>query len=161
MSWLSRISKTLDTIGLAIGSASCGVLFVLTMMQMGARLLNIPFYYANEYSTFLMVFIVLLPLGAVTRTFSHLSADFLLEVVGPRTEHFLRNVLGPLLTLIFAGILLALAVSRTRDAWVDGLRSDGPLRTPLVIPQLGMVFGLFLMFVAAALIILHRNRKPD
>ena len=150
-----RLLLGLDKLGMAVAATSTLVLLVLVCTHVVARLLGIQFFLMFEYASFLMAFIVLLPLGLITYNTAHLSADFLLNVMGPRTSKLLRRYVFPLGMLCFSLILITIAAERTFDAWADNLRSDGPLRTPLIIPQLGMMFGLTLLGLTSVLMLLR------
>lgn len=139
----------IDRAGMAAGAASCAILCLLTIGAIVYRLLGYPFYWAAEYSTFFLVFLVLLPLGRITRDDAHLKADFLIQAIGGDFERIVRRYVAPALMLLFALVLLLIAGNRIIAVWSDGIRSNGPLRTPLVIPQTVMMIGLAGMFLAA------------
>ena len=148
-----RLLISVDKIGMVLATTSTLLLLVLVCSNVIARLLEIQFFLMYEYASFLMAFIVLLPLGLITWNAAHLSADFLLNVMGPRMSRLMRRYVIPVGMLCFSLTLTLIAAERTYYAWADSIRSDGPLRTPLIIPQLGMMVGLILLGLTSVLML--------
>ena len=155
---LQRLSLALDRIGRAIGALSCAVLFLLLIVDIFLRKAGTGFHWSIEYSSFLMAFIVFFPLAGVTRRREHLLADFFIMAVGGRIEAFLRRWVIPATTLLFGAVLLWLAADQTWTSWLDEERSTGPLRTPMWLPQTGMVVALTAMLVCAVIDLLSPRR---
>ena len=160
-----RLLVSLDKVGMTLATTSTLLLLVLVCSHVIARLLGIQFFLMFEYASFLMAFIVLLPLGLITWNAAHLSADFLLNVMGPRSSRLMRRIVIPVAMLCFSLVLIVIAAERTHDAWADNLRSDGPLRTPLILPQLGMMAGLILLGLTSVLMLFRTDggngEKPE
>lgn len=148
---LQRLSLALDRIGRTIGALSCAVLFLLLIVDIFLRKAGFSFHWSIEYSSFLMAFIVFFPLAGVTRRREHLLADFFIMAIGGRTEAVLRRWVIPSMTLLFSVVILALAAEQTWTSWLDEERSTGPLRTPMWLPQLGMVVALAALLACAAI----------
>jgi TRAP-type C4-dicarboxylate transport system permease small subunit len=127
------------------------VLFLLLIADIGLRKAAVGFHWSIEYSSFLMAFIVFFPLAGVTRRREHLAADFFIMAVGGRTEAAIRRWVIPMATLLFAAVILALAAEQTWSSWLDEERSTGPLRTPMWLPQIGMVAALAAMLACAVI----------
>lgn len=148
---LRRLSLALDRIGRAVGALSCAVLFLLLIVDIFLRKAGFTFHWSIEYSSFLMAFIVFFPLAGVTRRREHLLADFFIMAIGGRVEAFLRRWVIPTTTLLFVIVILWLAIDQTWTSWLDEERSTGPLRTPMWLPQTGMVIALTAMLICAVI----------
>jgi TRAP-type C4-dicarboxylate transport system permease small subunit len=148
---LHRLSRTLDRIGCAVGALSCAVLFLLLIADIFLRKAGLSFHWSIEYSSFLMAFIVFFPLAGVTRRREHLLADFFIAAAGGAVEAFIRRWLIPGATLLFIAAIFWLAVDQTWTAWLDEERSTGPLRTPMWLPEAGMVIALAATLANAAI----------
>jgi len=148
---VQRLASALDRFGLAVGALSCLVLFLLLIADIVLRKLGVTFLWSIEYSSFLMAFIVFFPLAAATRRRHHLTADFFLDLTGPAFAGFMRRWTIPLVMFGFSVVLLYLAAEITWTSWQDEARSTGPLRTPMAIPQAGMVVALAAMTLCALL----------
>lgn len=146
---LHRVASALARTGKAIGALSCAILFLLLIADIVLRQAEVTFRWATEYSTFLMAFIVFFPLASVTRRREHLLADFLILAVGGRIEAAIRRWVIPGATLLFTAAIVALAFDQAWTSWLDEERSTGPLRTPMWLPQSGMVLALTAMLIAA------------
>lgn len=147
---LSRAIAALDLFGRVVGGLSCAALFLLLIAEITLRKAGVAFLWSAEYSTFLMAFIVFFPLAGVTRRREHLAADFFIAAMGGRVEAALRRWVIPVATLLFCAAIFALAAEQTWMSWRDDMRSTGPLRTPIWLPQLGMVAALAATLVSAA-----------
>ena len=158
---LQRLSLVLDRIGRTVGALSCAVLFLLLITDIFLRKFGISFHWSIEYSSFLMAFIVFFPLAGVTRRREHLLADFFIMAIGGRTEAAIRRWLIPVTTLLFSAVILALAVDQTWTSWLDEERSTGPLRTPMWLPQIGMVVALAAMLACAAIDLLAPEARAE
>jgi TRAP-type C4-dicarboxylate transport system permease small subunit len=158
---LHRLALTLDRIGRTVAALSCAVLFLLLIADIALRKVGVPFHWSIEYSSFLMAFIVFFPLAGVTRRREHLLADFFVAAIGGRTEAFVRRWLIPVTTLLFGAVILALAVDQTWTSWLDEERSTGPLRTPMWLPQTGMVVALAAMLVCAVIDLISPRRGEE
>lgn len=157
---LHRMASVLAQIGRATGGVSCALLFLLLIADIVLRQAEITFRWATEYSTFLMAFIVFFPLASVTRRREHLLADFLVMSIGGRVESAIRRWLAPGATLLFTAAILALAFDQAWTSWLDEERSTGPLRTPMWLPQSGMVVALAAMLFCSVVEFV-RPRAPE
>lgn len=146
---LERFSLTLDRIGRGLAAICCAIMFLFLMADIGLRLINIPFLWPIEYSGFLMAFIVFLPLAGITRRREHMAADFFINSIGGGVERSFRRWLIPLANLIFAGAICWLGWSTMQTSYLDGVKSLGPLRTPMWIPQTVMVVALIALAISA------------
>jgi len=152
----------LNRTGMALGAVSTLLLLVLVTAHIVARIIGVPFFLMFEYASFLMAFIVLLPLGFITWSAAHLSADFLVDLMSTRLKRLIRRYFVPAGMACFSVLLILIAAHRTHASWVGNLRSTGPLSTPLVVPQLGMMLGLILLGLTTLYLVLRGPiESPD
>jgi TRAP-type C4-dicarboxylate transport system permease small subunit len=126
--------------------AGLGIL-VLQLSEIAARLLGSSITFVAEASGFLMAALTFLALPEVTRRREHLVADFFVARMGRRSRHLVEAVLAPLATALCVAGMTFLMWGLARVSWLDGVRSEGPSRLPLVIPQAVVLVGLAAMLL--------------
>lgn len=146
---IERVLRALDRLGLAVGWASAVAILVLVLAEIAVRAAGRGLPFTSEYSSLLMAWLIFFPLAEVTRRHTHISADFLVERMGPRLKAWVA-ALGAALTLaIYVGLLGYVAWTVTANSIADDVRSQGLMRTPLAYPQIGMCVGLAIMQLRA------------
>jgi TRAP-type C4-dicarboxylate transport system permease small subunit len=139
----------LDNIGLFMGAMSCAALFILVMGDIILRQVNIPFYLSIEYTGFLVAFVSFFPLGDITRRQSHLAADFFINLLGASARRFIQRYVIRASVALYAVVLAWVAVQVLATSVGSDLRSVGPLRTPMALPQAAMVVAVLGMLLRA------------
>lgn len=120
---------------------------VLVVVDVGLAVLRRPTYVSMEISPFLMALIAFLSAPYVTATAKHIRADFLEASLSPKSRALIQLFLTNILFVLYAAVLLGIAVHLTANAFASGERTQGILRTPIWIPQLAMVLGLLVLFL--------------
>ena len=146
---LRRLENVLND----LAAAAIAVTTVLVVYDVGLATLRLPTYISTEFGPFLMAAIVFFALPLVTRTGQHIRADFLEKPLGARTWAILNVFASGVLFVLYAAVLLGVAAHLTYGSFMAGERTQGVLRTPLWIPQLGMTFGLLLTFLRTLLLL--------
>lgn len=155
---MERTLRRLETVGLVIGGLSCGLLTILTILDIGLRPFNIRFYLASEMSGFLMAWLIFFTLPMVSRQREHIAADFLITRFSPRVRVAV-DLLADILALVYVTALVFICGELTAASLADNLRSQGILRTPIAIPQIGMMVGLALLWLRHVLFLVARPHK--
>lgn len=140
-----------------IAMASCILLLLFTLAEIAARPLGIQVYVGGEYNGMLMGWLIFFALPVVTRARQHLIVDFFHAMLGARGRA-LVNWIGALLMVVYVAALLYFCAKLTLQSWNNNIRTQGILRTPVVWPQLGMVLGLFLMWVSSVVQLVGETR---
>lgn len=126
----------------------CGLtILVLQLAEITARLLGGSVVFSSEVTGFLMAIMVFLALPEVTRLNEHITADFVVLMMGPKLRRFIEHFIAPLFSAIYAAILIYLLYTLSRDSYVDGVRSEGVTRMPVFIPQAILVLGSAMMLL--------------
>jgi len=126
----------------------CGVaILVLQLAEIGARVLGGSVVFSSEATGFLMAIMVFLALPEVTRLNEHITADFVVLMMGPKLRGVIEQIVAPLFSAIYVAILIYLLYALTRDSYLDGVRSEGVTRLPVFIPQAIMLLGIVMMLV--------------
>lgn len=142
-----------------VAGISLVVMTALVLLAMLFRPLGVRFFYASEYTGFLLAWLIFLTLPAVTRARQHIRVTFLLDLLGAWSRRAVSG-LSDIVTLVYIGALLALCAQLTLISWTDHLRSQGILLTWLFYPQLGMVIGLLLMWLAQIALTIDALLRP-
>ena len=142
---MKKLSMLLDRAGFAL---ACLCTFVILLLQAADILLR-PFGYTNVYSTemsgFLIAVAVFMALGDVTRKREHICADFFVAMLPARARILLDYALSLVLTLGYIAALVYILGDLAWNSHLDEVRSEGPLRLLLAIPQGIAVLGLAVM----------------
>lgn len=155
---MERTLCRIEALALAIGGLSCGLLTLLTILDIGLRPFNIRFYLAGEMSGFLMAWLIFLTLPTVSRKREHIAADFLVSRFSPRARVAVDRF-ADILALVYVSALVLICGELTATSLADNLRSQGILRTPIAIPQIGMMVGLALLWLRHALFLVTRLHR--
>jgi TRAP-type C4-dicarboxylate transport system permease small subunit len=143
-----------------LAGLSLVVMTAFVLLAMLFRPLGIRFFYASEYTGFLLAWLIFFTLPAVSRARQHIRVTFLVDLLRPR----MRNAFGAfsdIFTLVYCGGLLALCAQITLVSWTDHIRSQGILLTWLFYPQLGMVLGLALMWLMQLFVTFAGLLRPN
>lgn len=158
---MERALHRLETAALAIGALSCGLLTILTILDIGLRPLNITFHVAGEMSGFLMAWLIFLTLPTVSRSRQHITADVFLSRFPPAVRRGFGRI-SDVTALLYVSALVWICGELTLSSLADNLRSQGILRTPIAIPQIGMMLGLALLWLRhAAFVLVQPHRAAD
>jgi TRAP-type C4-dicarboxylate transport system permease small subunit len=144
---LGKVLERIEGLALALGMVLLLLLLALVSVEVAGRyLFGYSTLIADEYGGYIYTWLVML--GAVHL----LRSDRLLAVTG-LTDRFpsIRQgaaLLSALISLFVAAVSLHAVVSIARMSWLFGTRSIQPSATPLVWPQLVLIFGFALLCVA-------------
>jgi len=153
----SRLLITLNGLGMFIAAVSCGLLLLFVLLEVALRELGVPFYLSTEYTGYLMAFLIAFPLGTVTRQRKHLYVDFVPRLLtGWRS--WLVRVFNRLFLLAYASVLFFVMFRLGLASWNDGIRSLGPLRTLIAVPQLVATLGFALLLLNAVVELFTINK---
>ena len=155
---MERALHRLETAALAAGALSCGLLAILTILDIGLRPLNITFHVAGEMSGFLMAWLIFLTLPTVSRCRQHIAADIVVSRFPPPVRRVFERI-GDVAALLYVSALVGICAELTLASLADNLRSQGILRTPIAIPQIGMMLGLALLWLRHAAVVLVQPRR--
>lgn len=140
---LSAIDRALFWLACLCGLA----ILVLQLAEIAARLFGGSVVFSSEATGFLMAVMVGLALPEVTRANQHITADFVVLMMGPKMRRAIEHFIAPLFSAIYAAILVYLLYALTVSSYVDGVRSEGVTRMPVVIPQAVLLVGVAMMLV--------------
>lgn len=126
----------------------CGLaILVLQLAEIAARLFGGSVVFSSEVTGFLMAVMVFLALPEVTRLNEHITADFVVLMMGPKLRRAIERYVAPLFSAIYAAMLAYLLFSLGRDSYFDGVRSEGVTRLPIFIPHAVLLLGTIMMLV--------------
>ena len=100
----------------------------------------------------LMVFVILLPIGAVTALRQHISVDLFTEKAGPRAQRLLA-ILGHVAGVGFAAFLIAAGWNGLAQAWQTQDYYSGVFDIPMWIGHAAFLFGIALFMARLVLMI--------
>ena len=153
---MTALSRVLDRAFLWLACLSVGLIFGLTMAEIILRRFGISLVFANDLQGFLMVFAVFLALGDVTQRREHMVADFFTALMPARVRRVLDVVCNLAASAAYVLVLIWIVGDLAFSSYVDGQRSEGILRVPLVLPQALIVAGLAVMLLTL-LVLLRSN----
>lgn len=139
----------------AVSALAIGLTAALVVMDVALAALGRPTYVSAEIGPFLMALIVFFALPTVTRLDSHIRADFFGSLFGARARRLVAVLVGDVLFVAYAAVLFWAACDLTSGAFAADERSQGLLRTPIWIPQAGMVLGLGLLLLRTVVTLLR------
>ena len=116
---------------------------------------NYPLLFVDEYSAYLYVVIVLLPLSYVLRTAGHIRLNIVVKALPRRVASYLDIVT----IFVSLGVIIVLTVGATQlamDSLVVGRVAWTPMATPLGPVQLIVPIGLGLIAIQIIVEIAHR-----
>ena len=111
----------------------------------------------------IMIWVIVLPLAAVTCKRMHIAVTIFTDKVAPRTMRTLERV-GNTIGLVFVGLLLWGGWTLFVSAWESGEYYDGDMNIPMWITQGVYVVGLAAFFVRLSLSVFSKGppeKKPD
>lgn len=139
-----KIITTLGSIGIVI-SAVASVLMTLgitgsTILRYG---FNRPPYFIEEYSGYVMVAMTFLGLAYTLRSGGHVAIEYVPMRLSKKGRGLLELVTGSI-SLVMLCILLRYSWKLCLNSLNNNLRSNTVMLTPLWIPQMFVVVGLFI-----------------
>lgn len=145
---MNGLSRGLDRACFSLGCLSVSLIFFFTIAEVILRLFGVSLVWVNDLQGFLMVAAVFLALGDVTRRREHLVADFFTALMPVRVRNVLDMVCYLGFSVVYVLLLMWIVGALAFDSYADGVRSEGILRVPLVLPQALIVAGLAVMLLA-------------
>lgn len=143
----------LDFILFSLACLAGLLILVLQLAEIGARMLGSSIVFASESTAFLMAVMVFLALPEVTRRSEHITADFLVIIMGPRLRRLVEAFVAPLAMLIYCVLLVWLLYGLASSSLTDSVRSGGSLRLLLFIPQSILLIGAIVTVVRLTLML--------
>jgi TRAP-type C4-dicarboxylate transport system permease small subunit len=159
---LRLIDRTLFFLACLSGVA----ILVLQLAEIGARLLGGSVVFSSDATGFLMAVMMFLALPEVTRLKEHITADFVVLMMGPKMRRIIEHLIAPLFSALYVAIITYLLYALMRDSFVDGVRSEGVTRLPIFIPQAIMLVGAIMMLVRLVIMLFtpprpHRDSAKE
>jgi TRAP-type C4-dicarboxylate transport system permease small subunit len=153
---MQKIADSLNTFGLALSrfSTAIGCSAIIIMMciityNVIMRLaFNHPIDFAEEYSAFMFVVVVFMGLGHVTRKDIHVRVDLAYNTLSEK-KRIVMDLVTFTLSFVVALIYLRSAFETFMRTFEIGERSI-ITATPLWLPKIFMVFGLFVFALEIA-----------
>lgn len=138
-----------------------GAIAVLILAQTLGRPLGIVVPDANELAGFCFAALTFLALAPTLRAGGHIRVSLVTSRL-PAGLHRGLEILTLAFSLILVGYAAWWTVDLARGSWEYGDRSAGVLAFPLWIPQAGMAFGLVMMTLCLAEILIDvaRGKQP-
>lgn len=169
---MSKIANLLNTFGMAlsrfstaIGCSAIVIMMCIVTYNVIMRLaFNRPIDFAEEYSAFLFVVLVFMGLGHVTRKDMHVRVDLTYNKFSEK-KRVLIDLVTFTLSFVVALVYLRSAFETFIRTYEIGERSIVTI-TPLWLPKIFMVFGLFVFALEIANWIIvnfikyHKLRNP-
>lgn len=126
-----RISDWLTKTLMVLAAFWAFVLCFFILAEIISRAINMPLQGTKEIIANSVVMIVFLQLGYAVRSRSMLSADFLINALGPKTRHLLVS-LGYLAGAVFFALLANAAIDPALRSFANGeFDGEGALRVPV------------------------------
>lgn len=147
----------LDKTLFALACAATVLILLLQLGEITARAFGGSIVFASDATGFLMMAAVFLALPEVTRRNEHITADFVVLLMGPKARHVIGRFIAPAFGALYVLVLIYMLWALAADSYLDGVRSEGVTRLPLAIPQGLMVAALAVMLVRLLLIIAGRS----
>ena len=119
---------------------------------------NFPFHFADEYSGYLMVLIVFLPLSFALRLGRHIRVDILIRYLPWRVVNYL-DLVADIIALAVIVVLLVSSTQMTMKSFARGLKARTLMETPLGPVQLILVIGLILFSIQMLIRIINNIRE--
>lgn len=142
----------------AVSALLLAVLFGLMLIDVVLRWLRVEFYWGNEAGGMLMAWLIFLALPMVIRARSHISTDFLVASLSPKSALAIR-VLGNFMMVAYLIIVTWLCTDLAHRNFLGGTRAQGILRLPSYYIDIGVVFGLVLMVISQILTLIEDIRS--
>jgi TRAP-type C4-dicarboxylate transport system permease small subunit len=140
-----------------VGSAL--ILIVVTANVFARFVLNQPFYWSEEVTAIMVVFITLLPAAFLWRQDWHIKLDMLLAGKQNTAIYQVKQLLVCLATIFFSGILAWQTVKATVMVFVQDMREPSLLGAPLWISYSALLVGSVVLLLAGLSSFFRTARK--
>jgi len=130
------------------------VLFLLMLADAVLRAASIDFYWGSEGGGILMAWLIFFTLPVVGYRRSHIATDFLTGLLPPGPRWAL-SLVGHVLMLAYMLVLAWVCIELARRNVVSGARTQGILRLPLSVAQIGVSIGIVLMIASQCLVVVE------
>ena len=145
---LGKLVTILDDVGIAVTAVGMfGMAFMIAANTTLRYVFNNPWCFAEEYSGYLVVMVSFLALGYTLRKGGHITIDIVVNRLSERARTYLA-ITTTVITLAVTGVLLKYGLALTIDSLQHQTRSQTVMLTPLWIPQMFVVVGLFIFGLA-------------
>ena len=146
MNVLSKINTRLEKIYAPIlAGAFFGITIVLTINVIMRYIFNNSFFWAEEVTNYLIVWITFVGSALCVRYGMHVSVDMILQYAPAKTH---RWIIGftTVIAIAFVGLLTVVGVQQCLDVLRSG-QVSATLRMPMYIPYAAIPVGAFLMLL--------------
>ncbi len=147
---VSRLLELTDRVADIVGVLSAFLLAgiaVLVLSEICARaIFNYSLSFAWEYRAFFMAVAIFCGAAYTLRTGGHVRVSLLSSSVPPKVAWWI-DVVATLCGIAIAGFIAYAFLQFTYFSFNNGSVSATTSRTPLVIPQAGIAFGLVLLWI--------------
>lgn len=137
------INKIDNAGGLAAGAIVLLMLFMLAANTLLRYLFNYSWYFAEEYTSYGLIFLTFIPLAYTLKEKGHITIDVLLDRLPKRVRNCV-SATTTVISLIVMAVLLRYGIELVINSLHRGSRSNTVMLTPLWIPQMFIVVGLIL-----------------
>ncbi|WP_249870769.1 TRAP transporter small permease [Oceanobacillus saliphilus] len=132
-----------------ISGVFMGLLALFVFYEVVARyVFNSPTVWANEFSTYILQFIVFLSMGYLFIRDKHVKVTFLIDKLNGVARKFIQ-ILAALLVIPYAIVLTIYGFQYTSNAYNLGMVSPSLLEFPLWIPYSFIPMGGLLLVLAS------------
>lgn len=147
-----RISDWLTKTLMVLAAFWAFVLCFFILAEIVSRAINMPLQGTKEIIANSVVMIVFLQLGFAIRSRSMLSADFLIDLLGPRGRRVIV-ALGYILGIVFFAILANAAIDPALRSFANGeFDGEGALRVPVWPARFMIIVGSALAAINYAIL---------
>jgi TRAP-type C4-dicarboxylate transport system permease small subunit len=162
--FFSFITKANTFFGIVSGIL-IGLIGLLSTYEGLARgLFSSPTSWSSDVSRYIMVWAIFLGAASAFMDKTHISVDFVREILGRRWGVGVQRgmaILSYLFTLVYIGALGWCSQDLFREAWREGKMTFGTIQIPAAYLYLAMVIGSILMAATVVPIIASLARKKD
>lgn len=120
-----------------------GMAFILAGNTISRYVFDSPWYFAEEYTGYLVVMLTFLPLAYTLRTKGHIAIDIVTNRLPEKTRARLEVVTTGLSLMVLI-IMIWYALKLTIGSFQDNVLAPTVAMTPLWIPQMFVVVGLII-----------------
>lgn len=141
---LSTINRTLERIYVPILSvAFIGITIMLTINVILRYFFQTSFFWAEEVTNYMVVWITFLGSAMCIRYGMHVSVDMVLQYGSARLKQYI-TLMVTIISILFTALLTGVGVILVRDFVASG-QVTLALRIPMFVPYLAIPVGAFLM----------------
>jgi len=153
------LDRRIQAISFGFASVAAVCLMALTLIvtyEVAARYVwNRPTLFADEIASYLMVGIVFLGIPHTLSQGAHIRIDILIGLM-PKRLKLVFEIICDVVSVAFAGILVAGAWYKFENFWSRGTISDTILYTPMYLPAIPLVIGtIAFALVASVALVRH------